>query len=86
MTVAITATQARKELFQIIDRAVQKHEVVRVRHREGDIVILSEEDYENLIETIELLSLPGFQESLEEAEADIAAGRTVSAQEALGSV
>ena len=85
MTGAITATQARKELFQIIDRAVQGHEVVRVRHREGDAVILSGEDYENLIETIELLSLPGFRESLEEAEADIAAGRTVSAEEALGS-
>jgi len=81
---SITTTQARKELFQIIDRAVQGHEIVRIRHREGEAVILSGEDYENLVETLELLSAPGFSEGLKEAEADIAAGRTVSLEEALG--
>ncbi len=80
----ITATQARKELFQIIDRAVKGHEVVRVRHRQGDAVILSREDYENLVETLELLSVPGFLEKLQEAEADIAAGRTLSPEEVFG--
>lgn len=80
----ITTTQARKELFQIIDRAVNGHEVVGVRHREGDAVILSREDYESLVETLELLSVPGFSEGLKEAEMDIAAGRTVSLDEALG--
>ena len=80
----ITATQARKELFQIIDRAIQGHEVVRVRHRDGDVVILSEDDYENLIETIDLLSSPGFKKGLAEAEADIAAGRTTPLEKVFG--
>ena len=81
---SITTTQARKELFQIIDRAVKGHQVVRVRHRDGEAVILSGEDYENLVETLELLSAPGFLGGLKEAETDIAAGRTVSLDEALG--
>lgn len=80
----ITTTQARKTLFQIIDRAVQGHEVFRVRHREGEAVILSGEDYENLVETLELLSAPGFLAGLKEAEADVVEGQTVSLDEALG--
>ena len=81
---AITATQARKELFQIIDRAVSGHEVVRVRHRSGEAVILSRDDYESLIETLELLSIPGFLKELQEAENDIAEGRTFSMEEVFG--
>ena len=41
-------------------------------------------DYEGLLETLELLSIPGLRESLAEAEADIAAGRIASIDDVLG--
>ncbi len=79
---AITATEARKELFSLIRRALKAHDPVRIQHREGSVVLVSEEDYEGLLETLELLSVDGMIESVNEAKADIAAGRTVSVDEA----
>jgi antitoxin YefM len=80
----VTATEARKELFNLIRRALKAHDPVRIQHREGGVILMSEDDYEGLIETIELLSVGGMRESITEAEADIAAGRTTSIEEALG--
>jgi len=82
----VTATEARKELFNLIRRALSAHDPVRIQHREGGVVLMSEEDYEGLLETLDLLSVEGMRESIAEAEADIAAGRTVSIDEALGDV
>jgi antitoxin YefM len=82
--IEVTATEARKELFNLIRRALKAHDPVRIQHREGGVILMSEDDYEGLIETIELLSVGGMRESITEAEADIAAGRTTSIEEALG--
>ncbi len=81
---AMNATEARKELFDLIRRAIRRHEPVRIQHRDGGVVLLAEEDYEGLLETLELLSVPGMRKSLAEAEKDVKAGRTVSVEQALG--
>ena len=81
---SVTATEARRELFNLIRRALRAHDPVRIQHREGGVVLVSEEDYEGLLETLELLSIPGIRESIGEAQADIAAGRTASIDEILG--
>ena len=80
----VTATEARRDLFNLIRRALRAHDPVRIQHREGGVVLVSEEDYEGLLETLELLSVPGMRGSIAEAEADIAAGRTASIDEVLG--
>jgi len=80
----VTVTEARKDLFNLIRRALRAHDPVRIKHREGGVVLVSEEDYEGLLETLELLSVPGMRESLVEAKADIAAGRTASIDDVLG--
>jgi antitoxin YefM len=80
----VTATEARKELFNLIRRAIRAHDPVRIQHREGGVVLVSEEDYEGLLESLELLSIPGMQESIVEAEADVAAGRVASVDGVFG--
>ena len=75
----MTATTARKEFFDLIKRALKLREPVRIEHREGHLVMLAEEDYESLLETLELLSVPGMKDSIREAEEDIAAGRVIDA-------
>jgi len=80
----VSATEARKQLFNLIQRALRAHDPVRIQHREGGVVLVSQEDYEGLLETLELLSIPGMRESIAEAEADIAAGRVVSVDEVFG--
>jgi len=80
----VSATEARKQLFNLIQRALRAHDPVRIQHREGGVVLVSEEDYEGLLETLELLSIPGMRESIAEAETDIAAGRVASVDEIFG--
>ena len=81
---AVNATEARRTLFDLIRRAAQGHQLVTIRHKDGDVVLMAEEDYEGLIETLELLSAPGFIEGLKEAEADVTAGRVQAMEQVFG--
>ena len=78
---SVTATAARKDFFDLIKRALKFREPVRIQHREGDLIMMAEDDYEGLLETLELLSVPGMMESIREAEEDIAAGRVLDAED-----
>ncbi len=83
MTV-LTATQARAQLFELTRKSVKGHMPIKIRAKAGNVVLISEEDYESLLETLELLSTPGLRESIREAKADIKAGRTKSLEEIFG--
>jgi len=80
----ITATEARKLFFEIMKNVNEKHEIYRVNHRSGSVVILSEEEFDSLNETIELLSIPGFGESIKRSFEQIENGDTVSFEEVFG--
>lgn len=77
----ITATEARKNLFKLIKEAQKHHEPVRITAPSGTTVLLSEEDYESMIETMTLLGEPGFRSSLADSEKECAAGQTQSFEE-----
>ena len=80
----LTPTQARKELFTLLKRSVRGHQQFRIASKEGDVVLLSQEDYESLLETLELLSTPGLLKSIRRARREIAQGETYSLEEVLG--
>ena len=80
----VTATEARQNLFRLVRKSVKGHVPVKITSKEGDAVLVSEEDYEGLLETLELLSMPGMRKSIQEARADIRAGRTKSLKEVFG--
>lgn len=80
----VTATEARQNLFKLVRKSVKGHVPVRIRSKEGDAVLVSGEDYEGLLETLELLSVPGMRKSIQEARADIRAGRTKALKEIFG--
>lgn len=80
----VTATEARQNLFKLVRKSVKGHVPVKITSKEGDAVLVSEEDYEGLLETLELLSVPGMRKSVQEARADIRAGRTKSLKEIFG--
>ena len=77
----ITASRARSELFNLLKNTVKGHRQVRITSKEGSVVLMSEEDYENLIETLELLSIPDFKKSLNVADSEIEKGETYSMDE-----
>ena len=80
----ITATEARQQFYQLLRKSVKGHVPVRITSKDGDAIILSEADYEGLLETLELLSVPGMRKSIREAKADIKAGRTKSLKDIFG--
>ena len=80
----LTASQARQNLFMLLKKSVKGHVPVRISSQEGDVVLISQDDYESLLETLELLSTPGMLKSIKEARADIKKGKTKSLKEVFG--
>ena len=80
----ITASGARQNLFKLLVKVVHGHVPVRIASKTGDAVLLSQDDYEGLLETLELLSVPGMRKSIRQARADIKAGRTKSLKSVFG--
>ncbi len=80
----LTATEARQNLFKLFQKSVRGHVPIKIQAPSGDVVLISEEDYESLLETLELLSTPGMIKSIREARTDIRAGRTKSLKDIFG--
>lgn len=59
-------TNFRKQLFELIDQTIKYNEPVNISTKNGNAVLMSEEEYNNLIETMYLNSIPGMREKLEE--------------------
>jgi len=47
-----------------LDQAVLYHDVINVNTKHGNAVLLSEEEYRGLLETVYLLSIPGMKDRL----------------------
>jgi len=80
----ITATEARRQFFKLLKKSVSGHQEFRVTTKEGDAVIVSQEDYDSLLETLELLSTPGLRNSIRRARRQIDKGETYPMEEVLG--
>jgi prevent-host-death family protein len=60
----INATNARNNFFKVIEEAITTHEPVYVTGKSGNVVIVSEEDWRSIQETIYLSSIPGMKEKI----------------------
>jgi antitoxin YefM len=60
----ITATEARKLLYKLLDDVADSHEPIQITGKRGSAVLLAEEDWRAIQETLYLLSVPGMRESI----------------------
>lgn len=60
----ITATEARKLLYKLLDEVADSHEPIQITGKRGSAVLVSEEDWRAVQETLYLLSVPGMRESI----------------------
>ncbi len=60
----INITHLRKNIFKLFERAVKYNEPINVTTKNGNAVILSEEDYNGLMETLHLCSVSGMKEKI----------------------
>ena len=59
-----TITNFRKNIYSMIETAIRYNEIINITTKDGNAVILSEEEYLGLLETLHLSSLPGMKEKL----------------------
>lgn len=62
----ITATEARSKLYRLIDQAAESHEPLVITGKRNNAVLVSEDDWSAIQETLFLLSVPGMRESIRE--------------------
>lgn len=61
-------TELRKNLFSTIDSVIKYNEPIQVTTKSGNAVLISEEDYNALLETVYLMSQPGLVFKIKEGE------------------
>lgn len=57
----VKITNYRKNIYSIIDQVIKYNKPVKISTINGNAVILSEEDYNNIIETLYIFSVPGLK-------------------------
>src|SRR5207248_3295360 len=56
---SLPVTQARSKLYQLMDEAADSHEPIQITGKRSNAVLVSEEDWRSIQETLHLLSIPG---------------------------
>lgn len=60
----LTASKARAKLYKLLDQAASSHEPIQITGKRVNAVLISEEDWRSIQETLFLLSIPGMRESI----------------------
>ncbi len=63
---SINITNARKDLYKIVESVNLSHEPVHITGKNGSAVLIGEDDWKSIEETLYLMSLPGMRESIME--------------------
>ena len=67
---SIPVTQARATLYQLLDDAAESHEPIQITGKRSNAVLVSEQDWRSIQETLYLLSIPGMRDSIRKGMAE----------------
>ena len=57
-------TKARSDLFNLAERVIKYNDTINVTTKDGSFVMVSEEDYNNILESLYLTSIPDMHKSI----------------------
>ncbi len=60
----IKATEARANLYKLLDQTTESHEPIQITGKRSNAILISEEDWRSIQETLYLLSIPGMRETI----------------------
>lgn len=60
----INITNARKNLFKLVDEAENNHKPIHIIGKRSNAVLIAESDWSSIQETLYLMSIPGMRESI----------------------
>lgn len=61
---SMTATEARKRLYGLLDDVAESHEPIQIAGKRNSAVLISETDWRAVQETLNLIAIPGMRESI----------------------
>lgn len=61
---SVPVTQARSKLYQLLDEAAESHEPIQITGKRSNAVLISEDDWRSIQETLHLVSIPGMRDSI----------------------
>lgn len=62
----VTATEARRHLYKLVDQVQDTHEPIQITGKRGNAVLVGEDDWRAVQETLFLVSIPGMRDSIVE--------------------
>ena len=62
----LSITEARQNLYKLVDQVTESHEPALLMGKRGNAVLVSEEDWKAIQETLHLASIPGMVTSIQE--------------------
>ena len=62
----VNITNARQELFKLANSCIKFNDRINISTKDGNLIMLSEQDYNNLLESLYLAGIPGMYESIKE--------------------
>lgn len=60
----LTASKARINLYKLLDETAASHDPVQITGKRANAILVSEEDWRSIQETLYLLSIPKMRESI----------------------
>ena len=60
----MTTTEARKNIYKLVEQTNETHEPIQITGKKNNAVLVSEDDWRNIQETLYLTSIPGMRESI----------------------
>jgi antitoxin YefM len=67
---SIPVTKARSQLYQLLDAAARSHEPIQITGKRANAVLVSEEDWRSIQETLYLMAIPGMRNSIRKGMAE----------------
>ena len=62
----INITNFRKNIYELLEQTIKYNQPINISTKNGNAVVISEEDYRNLIETLYISSVPGLKKDIQE--------------------
>lgn len=63
---SVSISKARSNLYRLVDETSSSHRPITIKGKHGNAILISEDDWNALQETLYLLSIPGMRESIRE--------------------
>lgn len=60
----LSASEARANLYRLLDEAASSHEPILITGKRSNGILVSEDDWRAIEETLHLVSIPGMRESI----------------------